>query len=369
VAALPRREAHADTIGTVRRCLAVLWFTTLLSCRGVPADQTRGVSADASAAPTVDEASVKAMSHALLDAYDRADEDGVAGALGPAFVLFDELRLEPRDSVLTRLHKRLVRRAPPRTRTYREEHTSITGNSAVFIAETVEHYPRDGALPCEDGSCITGDFDGWSTLVWVRDGNAWKVASWQWVKGGIEAERDEWDAVYREGTAFNPAPNNFLVEMVKGRKPGLALDVAMGQGRNALYLASRGWRVTGIDISDEGLRQARKAAAARKLAIEAINADADTWDYGVEKWDLIVLSYAGCDENVVKRSLKPGGLVVAEVAHKDLNPRIGAETDAFSVAYKDGFKILRNEVVEDVSDWGWKERTRGKLVRFAAEKQ
>jgi 2-polyprenyl-3-methyl-5-hydroxy-6-metoxy-1,4-benzoquinol methylase len=37
----------------------------------------------------------------------------------------------------------------------------------------------------------------------------------------------------------------------------------MGQGRNALYLASLGWRVTGIDISDEGIRQAREAAAAR----------------------------------------------------------------------------------------------------------
>ena len=192
------------------------------------------------------------MSHALLDAYDRADEDSVAGALGPAFVLFDERRLEPRDFVLTKVHKRVLRHAPPRTRTYGEEHTSITGNSAVFIGETVEHYPRDGALPCEDGSCVTGDFDGWNTLVWVRDGGAWKAASWQWVKGGLEADRDEWNAVYREGKEFNPAPNKFLVEMVKGRKPGLALDVAMGQGRNALYLASQGWRVTGIDISDEG---------------------------------------------------------------------------------------------------------------------
>jgi SAM-dependent methyltransferase len=309
------------------------------------------------------------MSHALLDAYDRADEDSVARALGPAFVLLDERRLEPRDSVLTRLHKRLVRRAPQRTRTYGEEHTAIAESSAVFIAETVEHYPRDGALPCEDGSCVEGDFDGWTTLVWVRSGGAWATASWQWVKGGLEADREEWNAVYREGKDFNPEPSKFLVEMVKGRKPGLALDVAMGQGRNALYLASQGWRVTGIDISDEGLRQAREAAAARKLTIEAIDANAETWDFGVEKWDLVVLTYAGCDDGVVKKSLKRGGLIVSERAAKDANPRIGVETDALSTAYRDGFTILRDELVEDVSDWGWRERVRGKLVRFAAEKQ
>jgi SAM-dependent methyltransferase len=157
--------------------------------------------------------------------------------------------------------------------------------------------------------------------------------------------------------------------MVKGRKPGRALDVGMGQGRNALYLASLGWRVTGIDISDEGLRQAREAAVARKLTIEAVNADANSWDFGVEKWDLVVLIYAGCDDNAVKRSLKRGGLVVTERAHKDLNPRIGVETGAFSAVYRDGFTILRDEVVEDVSDWGWKDSLRGKVVRFAAQKR
>ena len=67
--------------------------------------------------------------------------------------------------------------------------------------------------------------------------------------------------------------------------------------------------------------------------------------------------------------MKPGGLVVSELAHKELNPRIGVEPDFFSTAYNDGFTILRNDVVEDVSDWGWRERTRGKVVRFAAEKQ
>jgi SAM-dependent methyltransferase len=256
----------------VRRTLAILSVAALFSCRRPTADRTNDASADTLGARPIDEAAAKAMSHALLDAYDRADEERVAQVLAPTFVLFDELRLEERDVVLKRLD-------------------------------------------------------------------------------------------------YNPQPSKFLMEMVKARKPGLALDVSMGQGRNALYLASQGWRVTGIDISDEGIRQAREAAVARKLTIEAINADANTWDYGVEKWDLVVLIYTSCDEKVVRRSLKRGGLVVSERAHKDSVPAIGVETGEFSAQYKDGFRVLRDEVVEDMSDWAWKDRLRQKLVRFAAEKR
>jgi SAM-dependent methyltransferase len=221
----------------------------------------------------------------------------------------------------------------------------------------------------EDIPAIPMEFDGWSTIVWVRDGEAWKAASWQWVRGGPDTTREKWDATYREGRAFNPQPSKFLVEMVRGRKPGLALDVGMGQGRNALYLASQGWHVTGVDISDEGLRQAREAAAARKLTIEAIHADADTWDYGVEKWDLAVLIYSSGNDAALRVAMKPGGLIVGEWFHKDSVPQVGTDRGEVAARFKDGFRILRNEVVDDVSDWGWKERVPQKLIRFVAEKR
>ncbi|MGA3122746.1 MAG: class I SAM-dependent methyltransferase [Polyangiaceae bacterium] len=83
---------------------------------------------------------------------------------------------------------------------------------------------------------------------------------------------------------------------------------------------------TGVDISDEGLCQAREAATARKLRIDAINADADTWDHGINKWDLVALICAGCDPKRVEklqRSLKRGGLVVVEGFYKDSVPAIG----------------------------------------------
>src|SRR5687767_2540931 len=65
----------------------------------------------------------------------------------------------------------------------------------------------------------------------------------------IEAygEAELYDGVYATAPTFNIEPNKLLADAVKGRKPGKALDVAMGQGRNSVYLASQGWSVTGFD--------------------------------------------------------------------------------------------------------------------------
>jgi len=52
---------------------------------------------------------------------------------------------------------------------------------------------------------------------------------------------------------FKRSPNSLLVEAVKGRRPGSALDVGMGEGRNAIYLAKQGWHVTGIDRAEGAL--------------------------------------------------------------------------------------------------------------------
>jgi SAM-dependent methyltransferase len=179
-------------------------------------------------------------------------------------------------------------------------------------------------------------------------------------------ERSFWNATYREPREFPPSA--FLRDVVKNQRPGRALDIGMGQGRNALFLATQGWKVTGIDISDEGIRQARAAAARRKLALEMILGDYGTWDHGSEAWDLVLLIYTDDDANKVRRSLKHGGLIVSERFHVDANPRIGTTPDAFARVYGDGFEILRNEVVEEVSVWGGPRATPEKVVHFAARK-
>src|SRR5262249_16296955 len=57
---------------------------------------------------------------------------------------------------------------------------------------------------------------------------------------------------------FSQEPNAFLVRSVREVKPGTALDVAMGQGRNSVFLAMQGWDVTGYDLSDQGMAIAKQ---------------------------------------------------------------------------------------------------------------
>lgn len=62
---------------------------------------------------------------------------------------------------------------------------------------------------------------------------------------GSRLEVERWNRILTSANpTFNTNPNDFLVRMAKGRTPGTALDVGMGQGRNAIYLAQQGWTVT-----------------------------------------------------------------------------------------------------------------------------
>ncbi len=234
----------------------------------------------------------------------------------------------------------------------------------MFIGESIEHVPATADHP-------TADIDGYNTLVWVRSGSDWKAASMTWQPAGIEGERQVWDSTFRNSIGFNLKPNQLLVDSVKGHKPGTALDIAMGQGRNATFLASQGWKVTGIDISSEGIRVAKEAAAKQKLKLDTVNEDIAKYDLGEDKWDLITLIYAGDDAPLLAR-IKPavtkGGLLVVEYFAKEATVGTGIggfEQGAFLAHTFAGWKIVKDEVVEDTSDWGLRKL---KLQRFVAEK-
>jgi SAM-dependent methyltransferase len=98
--------------------------------------------------------------------------------------------------------------------------------------------------------------------------------------------------IYKTTTpGFATQPNALLVSTVEGRKPGRALDVGMGQGRNSVFLALKGWDVTGFDMSDEGIATARKNAESAGVKLNAIRETEDAFDYGTGQWDLIVFMY------------------------------------------------------------------------------
>lgn len=96
-----------------------------------------------------------------------------------------------------------------------------------------------------------------------------------------EGARAAWNRIYTEETAnLPPYPNRFLAQIIEGRKPGRALDVGMGQGRNSLFLARLGWEVTGVDLSDKGIELAEKEAARLGLKIHCVLADIAAFDLG-----------------------------------------------------------------------------------------
>ncbi len=186
----------------------------------------------------------------------------------------------------------------------------------------------------------------------------------------IEA-RDEaalYDPIYAGAPAFEMRPNALLVEAVAQRESGSALDVGMGQGRNALHLARKGWKVTGFDVAAEGLAAARKQAAAEGLTIKAVHASDEEFEFGTERWDLIAILYPIEKRSVfrVARALKPGGLVVIECGHRG--------TDGASFEYGDNelleifkeFLILKYEDTVAVHDWVRKPM---RMVRLIARKR
>src|SRR5262252_6980031 len=95
--------------------------------------------------------------------------------------------------------------------------------------------------------------------------------------------------IYSSSTpGFVTQPNALLISTVEGRKPGRALDIGMGQGRNSVFLALKGWDVTGFDISDEGLAVAHKNAERAGVKLNAIRETDEAFDYGSDQWDMIV---------------------------------------------------------------------------------
>jgi SAM-dependent methyltransferase len=174
-------------------------------------------------------------------------------------------------------------------------------------------------------------------------------------------------AFAQEKPPFQTEPNRLLVEAVKGRKAGTALDVAMGQGRNALFLARGGWNVTGFDVSAVGLEKARALAAKAGLRLQAVHASHEEFDFGTSRWDLVALLYPIEKRSVfkVREALRPSGLVVIECALRTENgpPSEYAHNELLEIFA--GFRILKYEEPLAMHDWAQK---RMKLVRLIAQK-
>lgn len=184
------------------------------------------------------------------------------------------------------------------------------------------------------------------------------------------------DYIYTNpGAGYSRKPNALLAETVGKLPPGKALDVCMGQGRNAVFLAQLGWQVTGFDISAKGLEAAQFAAKKAGLPLRTIPSASETFDYGTGQWDLIVLSYAWGpfqDPAFIARlyaSLRSGGLIVWEQYDDDDQPSgRGGHTANPVLKMFDRFLILRYENVMARPDWSPKGPVE-RITRLVAQKR
>lgn len=153
--------------------------------------------------------------------------------------------------------------------------------------------------------------------------------------------REDWDRRYAETELlWSAEPNRFLVAEAATLQPGRALDLACGEGRNALWLAELGWRVTAVDFSPVAIDKAQARAAREGRDVDFLCADLLAYEPEPSAFDLVLLLYLQlpADERrlVLTRAaaaLAPGGTFLL-VGHDLLNltEGVGGPSDA-SVLY------------------------------------
>ena len=148
-------------------------------------------------------------------------------------------------------------------------------------------------------------------------------------------DRDFWEERWSEvppSRATERPPNAHLRAEVEDLRPGRALDAGCGHGSDALWLAARGWQVTGVDFSATALAHARAAAEASGADIEWIEGDLATWSPQPDGYDLVVCLYvhvAGSVEAMVRRmaaGVAPGGTLLM-VGHHPAGDQVQVSVD------------------------------------------
>lgn len=134
-----------------------------------------------------------------------------------------------------------------------------------------------------------------------------------------------WDQRYdTDEYVYGTEPNDFLAGAVEGLAPGRALCLAEGEGRNACFLASRGFQVTAVDASGVGLAKAERLASDCGVGIETVVADLADFPVEPMSWDLVVSIFCHVPPPVreslhrrVVAGLRPGGHLILEAYRPD----------------------------------------------------
>ena len=162
-------------------------------------------------------------------------------------------------------------------------------------------------------------------------------------------DKTRWDSKYDTNKfIFGKRPIRFLVNNFHLLPKGRTLDIAMGEGRNGVYLATKGFDVVGVDISEKGLQKAHQLANELNTQIETRVVDLENYQLEKNAYDLVICTY------YLQRDLfpqmmdavKPGGMVLVETYNMDylnysqFNKNYLLKTNELLEVFKD-FKIIR----------------------------
>jgi len=170
-----------------------------------------------------------------------------------------------------------------------------------------------------------------------------------------DKDKSRWDSKYDTETyIFGITPIPFLVNTLELLPKGKTLDIAMGEGRHGVYLATKGFDVLGLDISQKGLQKAHKLAESQNTTIETRVVDLENHILEKNAYDLIVCTYYMQRDLFLqfKDALKPGGMALIETYNVDhlkyskFNPEWVLRSNELLETFKD-FKIIRYQAVDN----------------------
>lgn len=199
-----------------------------------------------------------------------------------------------------------------------------------------------------------------------------------------------WDDRYRqEEFAYGEQPNNYLKKQLEKLNAGSILFPAEGEGRNAVFAAGLGWKVSAFDISMEGKNKATRLAATKNVSIDYQIGELENLNYIPEQFDVIALIYAHFPANIksqyhkmLDKYLRRNGLIIFEAFSKKhidyiaRNEKVGGPTDISMLFSTDELRsdFSNYEIIELVEQEielseGLYHNGKGSVIRFVGRKK
>lgn len=156
-----------------------------------------------------------------------------------------------------------------------------------------------------------------------------------------------WDAHYTQKPfASGKVPNEFLHQMLPRLEKGKVLDIGMGEGQNAVYLAQKGFEVKGFDISKVAVEHAKQLARDTGVVIEATSADLDLYLFGIMEYESIVMTKFRPGNtryytNIISALKQGGTLLIESFGAAEMVEAIGRDED-FRNYFFHSNEILKN---------------------------